>query len=236
MLSSAWRQTGLGHSPYIAEMEMRDTGLATRLACGECGIPVWKAKRKLLEEMDLHRLASWHVTNGERLGRMLINETPSMNTASLAARLDRAKRKNAVDVVWIDYIGLMQPVEKQKDAYHRMSRISNELRVLAKEMDLPFIVLAQLSRPVKGTTVAPPKLTDLRDSGEIEQDAEAVAFLHRPAYYDPAEDQRVEFIVAKNRDGQDGKEDLWFDGPGVRIMDKGVPSFNVALPDAVAPF
>lgn len=242
MLSSAKRQAWLGHHPYLAEMEMRDTGLATRLACGECSIPVWKAKRKAMDQHDLDKLARWHVEHGEQLGRMLINETPSMNTASLAARLDRAKRKSGIDVVWIDYIGLMQPNEKQKDAYHRMSKISNELRVLAKDMDMPFIVLAQLSRPVKGSAVSAPKLTDLRDSGEIEQDAEAVAFIHRPAYYDPAADDTVEFIVAKNRDGQDGKADLWFDGPGVRIMDKSsfAPTFNASLPntttDEPAPF
>ena len=220
MLSSAKRQAWMGHRPYIAEMEMRDKNLATRLACGECSIPVWRAKRKLMDQHDQAKLSTWFVDHGDHLGRMVINETASMNTASLAARLDRHKRKSGIDVVWIDYIGLMQPNEKQKDAYHRMTKISNELRVLAKDLDLPFIVLAQLSRPAKGSSVSAPKLTDLRDSGEVEQDAEAVAFLHRPAYYDRNADDTVEFIVAKNRDGQDGFAELWFDGPGVRILDK----------------
>jgi len=123
----------------------------------------------------------------------------------------------------VDYIGLLQPSTKQRPGYDRMTAISNELRVLAKEIDLPFAVLAQLSRPVKGAAVKAPVLTDLRDSGEIEQDAEAVAFLHRQKYYDQAADDTVDFIIAKNRDGEDGIATLAFDGPGVRMVDHYAP-------------
>ena len=221
MLSSAWRQAKAGHKPYVVEMEMRDSNLATRLACGECKIPVWKAKRRLMDGQDIDNLAQWHIAQGEPLSRLLVDETASMKVSALAARLDRAKRRNGIDVVWIDYIGLLQPSEKQRPGYDRMTAISNELRVLAKEIDLPFAVLAQLSRPVKGAAVAPPKLTDLRDSGEIEQDAEAVAFLHRPKYYDASADDTVQFIIAKNRDGEDGFAELDFDGQGIRMIDKG---------------
>lgn len=220
MMSAAWRQAKAGRRPYIAEMEMRDRNLATRLCCGECHIPVWKAKRRLLDEQDIDNMAAWHVANGDALSRLLVDESASMKVSSLAARLDRAKRRDGIDVVWIDYIGLLQPSDKQRPGYDRMTAISNELRVLAKEIDLPFIVLAQLSRPVKGHAVKPPVLTDLRDSGEIEQDAEAVAFLHRPKYYDPVEDDTVQFIVAKNRDGEDGIAYMDFDGAGVRMIDK----------------
>lgn len=231
MLSSAWRQAQLGHRPYIVEMEMKSRNLATRLACGENGIPVWKAKRRKMDAQDLEALASWHVSKGDVTARMIVDETPSMKVSALAARLDRAKRRNGIDVVWIDYIGLLQPSEKQRPGYDRMTAISNELRVLSKEMDLPFAVLAQLSRPQKGAAVSPPKLTDLRDSGEIEQDAEAVCFLHRPKYYDDSSDDTVQFIRAKNRDGADGMDELMFDGPGVRMLDKNafpgtVPAYD----------
>ena len=227
LLSSAWRQAKAGHRPYVVEMEMRDRNLATRLACGENGIPVWKAKRRLMDQQDMDNLAQWYVSNGDPLARLMVDETASMRVSALAARLDRAKRREGVDVVWIDYIGLLQPSEKQRPGYDRMTAISNELRVLAKEMDLPFAVLAQLSRPVKGATPKAPVLTDLRDSGEIEQDAEAVAFLHRPKYYDSAAGDEVQFIIAKNRDGEDGMEEMTFDGPGVRMLDKAMPG---ALP------
>lgn len=220
MLSSAWRQTKNGHRPYVVQMEMKDRNLATRLICGECGIPVWKAKRKMLNAQELDLMAQWHITHGEPLSRLLVDETASMRVSALAARLDRAKRRESIDMVWIDYIGLLQPSEKQRPGYDRMTAISNELRVLAKEIDLPFAVLAQLSRPPKGTEVKPPKLTDLRDSGEIEQDAEAVAFLHRPKYYDAGADDSVQFIIAKNRDGEDGFAELEFDGQGIRMIDR----------------
>lgn len=232
MLSSAWRQAKLGHRPYVLEMEMRDTNLANRLACGESGIPLWKAKRRMLDMQDMDTRGRWYVENAEALARMVINESASLKVSSLAARLDRARRKQSIDVVWIDYIGLLQPSTRQKAGYDRMTAISNELRVLSKEIDLPFIVLAQLNRPVKGTAVKPPMLTDLRDSGEIEQDAEAVTFLHRARYYDAAADDGVDFIIAKNRDGEDGIAQLMFDGPGVRMLDKvepllgQVPTFN----------
>lgn len=223
MLSSAWRQAKAGHKPYVVEMEMRDSNLATRLACGECKIPVWKAKRRMMDGQDIDTLAQWHIAQGDPLSRLLVDETASMKVSALAARLDRAKRRNGIDVVWIDYIGLLQPSEKQRPGYDRMTAISNELRVLAKEIDLPFAVLAQLSRPVKGAAVSAPKLTDLRDSGEIEQDAEAVAFLHRPKYYDASADDTVQFIIAKNRDGEDGLAEMDFDGQGIRMVDKAGP-------------
>jgi len=211
-------------------MEMRDTNLANRLACGESGIPLWKAKRRMLDMQDMDTRGRWYVENAEALARMVINESASLKVSSLAARLDRARRKQAIDVVWIDYIGLLQPSTRQKAGYDRMTAISNELRVLSKEIDLPFIVLAQLNRPVKGAAVKPPMLTDLRDSGEIEQDAEAVTFLHRARYYDAAADDGVDFIIAKNRDGEDGIAQLMFDGPGVRMLDK-VATTSIVYPD-----
>jgi len=219
MLSSAWRQAKAGRKPYVLEMEMKDRNLANRLACGECSIPVWKAKRGLLDQQDVDKRAAWYIHNGDALKRMTVNESSSLKVSSLAARLDRAKRRNGIDVVWVDYIGLLQPSTKQRPGYDRMTAISNELRVIAKDLDLPIICLAQLNRPMKGASVKPPVLTDLRDSGEIEQDAEAVCFLHRPKYYDKDADDGVDFIVAKNRDGEDGVARLMFDGPGVRMVD-----------------
>ena len=245
MLSSAWRQAQTGRRPYIVELEMKDRNLGRRLVCGETGVPIWKVKRKLASEADLDLMASWHVTYGDAQARMIVDEAATMTVSSLAARLDRAKRKMGIDMVWIDYLGLLQPSERKKSAYDRMTAISNELRVLAKEIDLPFAVLAQLSRPPKGDAVKPPRLIDLRDSGEIEQDAEAVCFLHRPKYYDQGAGDEVNFIIAKYRDGEDGMRDLHFDPEGIRMLDPSetmggipryrpaAPAFNPALPPTV---
>jgi replicative DNA helicase len=237
MLSCAWRQAQRGHRPYIAELEMKDRNLGRRLVCGEAGVPVWKSKRKVLAAVEVERMANWHIQHGDTLSRMIIDEASSMTVSTLAAKLDRAKRKHQIDVVWVDYIGLLQPSTKRQPGYERMTAISNELRVLAKDMDLPFAVLAQLSRPPKGTSVKPPALPDLRDSGEIEQDAEAVLFLHRPKYYDMGADDNVDVIIAKNRDGSDGIATLFFDGPGTRMLDwpSGTPTFDARLPIATPP-
>lgn len=228
MLSSAWRQAQAGMRPYIVELEMRDRNLARRLVCGETGVPIWRSKRNELSEQEMDLMAQWHITHGDAQARMLVDEAATMTVASLAARLDRAKRKQGIDMVWIDYMGLLQPSTRTKGAYERMTAISNELRVLAKEIDLPFAVLAQLSRPPKGATPKPPALTDLRDSGEIEQDAEAVCFLHRPKYYDPTAGDEVQFIIAKYRDGGDGMEELAFDPAGIRIIDKSAATYTSA--------
>lgn len=220
MISSAFRQAKLGHRPYMVEMEMKSRNLGRRLVCGEAGVSVWKAKHKQLTTTEEGLLAKWHIENGDLISRMIVNEASTMRVSALAAHLDRAKRKDGIDVVWIDYLGLLQPSEKQRTKYDHVTAISNELRVLSKDLDLPFAVLAQLSRPAKGATVTHPKLTDLRDSGEIEQDAEGVGFLHRPRYYDASADNTVEFIRAKSRDGEDGVDELWFDANGIRITDK----------------
>lgn len=235
MLSSAWRQAQMGMRPYVVELEMRDRNLARRLACGETGVPIWKLKRNQCSDRELEALAAWHVANGAHTARMMIDEAATMTVGSLAARLDRAKRRHGIDMVWVDYIGLLQPSVKVKGPYERMTAISNELRVLSKEIDLPFAVLAQLSRPMKGAAVRPPSLSDLRDSGEIEQDAEAVCFLHRPRYYDATAGDEVQFIIAKYRDGADGMEELAFDPSGIRITDglppRTAPVAAFALPD-----
>lgn len=232
MLSSAWRQAQLGHRPYVVELEMSNRNLARRLVCGETGVEIWKAKRGYLSEQEMDLMAQWHISQGDAQNRIVIDESASMTVSALAARLDRAKRKQSIDVVWIDYIGLLQPSTRQRPGYDRMTAISNELRVLAKEIDLPFAALAQLSRPPKTLSKEappPPRLTDLRDSGELEQDAESVCFLHRPKYYDSTAGDEVQFIIAKYRDGSDGMEELLFDANGIRILDKplDIPAFNV---------
>lgn len=219
LLSCAWRQANAGLRPYIVQLEMKSRNMATRLACGELGIPVWKVKRKQLSEQDIDEITRWQTANGAALERMVVDETSHMTTTALAARVDRAKRKHGVDVVWVDYIGLLSPSTKQKLGYDHMTAVSRELRIMAKDFDVPFAVLSQLSRPVKGSTPKAPSLTDLRDSGAIEQDAEAVCFLHRPKYYDPSAGDEVEFVRAKNRDGNDGRDLLHFDGERVRMTD-----------------
>ena len=220
LLSSAWRQAQAGLRPYIVELEMRDRNLARRLVCGETGVPIWNVKRGQCSEQELDLLAQWHVTHGAAQARITIDESSTMTVGSLGARLDRAKRRDGIDVVWVDYLGLLQPSGRVKGPYERMTAISNELRVLAKDLDLPFAVLAQLSRPPKGSTPKPPALPDLRDSGEIEQDAEAVCFLHRPKYYDANAGDELQFVIAKYRDGVDGMEELTYDASGIRVLDR----------------
>lgn len=239
MMGLAWRSACMGINPFIASMEMKDRGLVNRLICGECGIPVWQAKRgKLSDRQDMER-ATFYQTRHKELESILIDESPSLDTQSLLARVERAKRKHGTGIVFVDYLQLMNVRgERFKSRYERVTAVSEQLRIIAKQTDLPFVVLSQLSRQAAGkpgekAVVRRPAISDLRESGQIEQDAEAILLLHRPAYYDQEAGNELEVIVAKNRDGADGPVELAFDAEGVRVVD--APAFATPPRDIPGP-
>ncbi len=230
-VSLAWRHARMGGSVFFASMEMRDRGLVNRLICGESGVPVWKAKRRQLNGEQTQRMASFAIDHHAALERLRIDETAAMDTQSLAARIDRSKRKRGTTLVVVDYLQLMNVRgERFKSPFDRVSGVSEQLRIIAKQCDLPLVVLSQLSRGEKGA-VRRPSMTDLRQSGQIEQDAEGILLLHRPKYYDRTAGDELEVIVAKNRDGGDGVVNLLFDGEGIRVVDGPPQGMQVPHPD-----
>ncbi len=222
-ISLAWRHALSGGVPLFVSLEMRDHGLVNRLVCGEVGVSVWRSKRRELNDQETERMARWAMENDEALGRMVIDESAAMDTTTLHARVDRLKRTRGVSMVLVDYLHLLtMRGERFKSRYDRITAVSEQLRVMAKQTGLPFVVLSQLSRGEKagGGTPRLPSMSDLRESGQIEQDAETILLLHRPAYYDPAADNTLQVVVAKSRDGKDGIAELAFDAEGVRVVDK----------------
>ena len=134
--------------------------------------------------------------------------TPALSILDLKARARRLKRERNIELIIVDYLQLMQGPKNAENRQNEISQITQSLKALAKELNIPVIALSQLCRAVEQRTKKEPILSDLRESGAIEQDADVVIFLYRPAVYDK-EDQELKgiayLIVAKQRNGPTGR-------------------------------
>lgn len=148
-----------------------------------------------------------------------IDDTPALSVIDLRAKVKRLQYKNGIEVVFVDYVQLMTSGTKGKGVSREqeLSHISRNLKLIAKECNIPMIVLAQLSRGVESRSEKRPLLSDLRESGSLEQDADIVTFLFRPEYYDMLRDESGnsteglgEYIVAKQRNGSIGIAQMRF--------------------------
>lgn len=202
-------------------LEMTRDQLAQRMLSSEAGIPSEKLRTGNLEPDDFTRLTQ----AGELLSKTNIyfDETSNITVPEMKAKLRRMKK---VDLVIIDYLGLMKSAKPTENRVQEVSEITRNLKIMAKDLKVPVIACAQLSRgtETKGKSHKP-ALSDLRESGSIEQDADIVLFLYREAYYDneKADDEdrsdqtMSQCIVAKNRHGEIGTVDLHWDGQFTRF-------------------
>ena len=202
-------------------LEMTRDQLAQRMLSSEAGIPSEKLRTGNLEPDDFTRLTQ----AGELLSKTSIyfDETSNITVPEMKAKLRRMKK---IDLVIIDYLGLMKSAKPTENRVQEVSEITRNLKIMAKDLKVPVIACAQLSRgtETKGKSHKP-ALSDLRESGSIEQDADIVLFLYREAYYDneKADDEdrsdqtMSQCIVAKNRHGEIGTVDLHWDGQFTRF-------------------
>lgn len=202
-------------------LEMTRDQLAQRMLSSEAGIPSEKLRTGNLEPDDFTRLTQ----AGELLSKTNIyfDETSNITVPEMKAKLRRMKK---VDLVIIDYLGLMKSAKPTENRVQEVSEITRNLKIMAKDLKVPVIACAQLSRgtETKGKSHKP-ALSDLRESGSIEQDADIVLFLYREAYYDneKADDEdrsdqtMSQCMVAKNRHGEIGTVDLHWDGQFTRF-------------------
>ncbi|MFN4013683.1 MAG: DnaB-like helicase C-terminal domain-containing protein, partial [Aquificaceae bacterium] len=137
-----------------------------------------------------------------------IDDTPSLSTTDLRIKTRKLKKERGVEVVFVDYLQLLKPPARRSSRQEEVAEISRNLKALAKELSIPVVALAQLSRQVEHRADKRPQLADLRESGQIEQDADLIIFIHRPEYYkknpSPEEQGVAEIIVAKQRQGPTG--------------------------------
>lgn len=203
-----------GKDVAVFSLEMSKEQLATRMLSTEALVDSNKLRSGFLNSDDWIRLAS----SAERLCRisMYIDDTAGITVPHLKSKLRRMKN---LGLVVIDYLQLMSSAIKSDNRVVIISEITRQLKIMAKELDVPVILLSQLSRESDKRTDKRPMLSDLRESGSIEQDADIVLFLYRDAYYnkDSEEINISECIVAKNRHGETGTVKLGWDGQYTRF-------------------
>ncbi len=194
-------------------LEMSAEQLAMRLLASEAAVDGHRLRTGQLEDQDWQRLGSGLATLAE--ASIYIDDTPNCPLMEVRAKSRRIAQEHGLDLIIIDYLQLMSVPPKpgqQTNRQQEISEISRSLKALARELKVPVIALSQLSRSVEQRQDKRPMLSDLRDSGAIEQDADMVAFLYRDDYYDPDSEKKntIEVIIAKHRNGPIGSIDLYF--------------------------
>ena len=184
-------------------LEMSKEQIAMRLLSLESRIPLKKLRSGFLSDDELVKLTE--VASDISSAPIYIDDTASLSILELKAKARRLKRERDIKLIIIDYLQLMRSSRRVESRQQEVAEISRGLKALAKELNIPVIALAQLSRQVEMRADKKPQLADLRESGSIEQDADLVMFIHRPEYYKknptPEEEGIAEIIIAKQRNG-----------------------------------
>ena len=195
----------------IFSLEMAKEQLAQRMLCSHARVDFHKVRTGFLSQSDWPKLTNAAGTLAE--SPIFIDDTPSISVLELRAKARRLKSQHNIGLVIVDYLQLMRTSTRGMDnRQQEISEISRSLKALAREISAPVIAMSQLSRAVEARADKRPQLSDLRESGAIEQDADVVMLLLREEYYTPTPENRgiAELIVAKQRNGPVGTVNLMF--------------------------
>ena len=203
-------------------MEMASTEIVERMVAAVANVDAWKIRTGNLSDEDFSKISN-------ALGEIddspiLFDDTSNMNILELRNKARRAAHDYELGAIVIDYLQLLNGTDRYAgNRVQEVTEISRGLKTLARELEIPVIALAQLSRNVTGRDDPKPVLSDLRESGSIEQDADIVMFLHRPDYYHQNDDDYEEtnitqLLVEKHRQGPTGRIDFYFDKEHNRFM------------------
>ncbi|SHJ93461.1 replicative DNA helicase [Paramaledivibacter caminithermalis] len=197
-----------GASVAIFSLEMSKEQLVQRMLSAESHIEIQKLRTGQLSEDQWPKLAN--AMGPLAQAKIFIDDTPGINVMEMRSKCRRLKMEQGLDLIMIDYLQLMESHTKSDSRQQEISAISRALKILAREMDCPVIALSQLSRAPELRADHRPILSDLRESGAIEQDADIVMFLYRDEYYHPDSEKKSigEVIIAKQRNGSTGTVEL----------------------------
>ncbi len=229
------RETVNGGIVGFFSLEMSAEQLATRIIAEQAGVPSYKIRRGDISEPEFHRIAE--AARAMQTIPFYIDQTGGLTIAQLAARARRLKRQRGLDVLVIDYLQLLGASKTRSDSrVQEVTEITTGLKALAKDLNVPVVALSQLSRQVENRDDKRPQLSDLRESGSIEQDADVVLFVFREEYYlnsrKPHEGTpefeawwaaqekvhgKAEIIIGKQRHGPTGTVELAFDAEVTRF-------------------
>lgn len=203
-------------------LEMSKQQLVQRMLCSEGGIDSQKLRKGELDKTDWSKLVN--VANKVAEAPLYIDDTAGITVMELRSKARRLKAEKGLDLIIIDYLQLMQGRTGKGATDNRqqeISEISRSLKAVARELNVPVIALSQLSRSVESRQIKRPMLSDLRESGSLEQDADIVMFLYREDYYDPETVNKniTEVIVAKHRNGPVDTVKMFFKKEFTRFND-----------------
>nr|WP_028550636.1 replicative DNA helicase [Paenibacillus sp. UNC451MF] len=194
----------------IFSLEMGAAQLVQRMICAEANVDAGRMRTGFLESDDWEKLTMAIGALSE--ANIYIDDSPSVTVADIRAKCRRLKQEKGLGMILIDYLQLIHGRGKGDNRQQEVSEISRTLKQIARELDVPVIALSQLSRGVEQRQDKRPMMSDLRESGSIEQDADIVAFLYRDDYYDKESEKKniIEIIIAKQRNGPVGTVELAF--------------------------
>jgi replicative DNA helicase len=216
-------------------LEMSSEQLAARILSEAAEVPSEQIRRGDMTEAEFRRFVE--AAKALETCPLYIDDTPAIPISQLAARARRLKRTHGLDVLIVDYLQLVRPASAKDSRVNEVSEITQGLKAIAKELNIPVIALSQLSRQVENREDKRPQLSDLRESGSIEQDADVVMFVYREEYYKerekPGDDNleamakwqetmervhgKAEVIIGKQRHGPIGTVELSFEGRFTRF-------------------
>ena len=194
----------------IFSLEMGAEQLVQRMLCAEGNIDSQRLRTGKLEQKDWGKLTM--AMGSLSHAGIFIDDSPGIRVADIRAKCRRLKQEHGLGMIIIDYLQLIQGSNlSRENRQQEVSEISRSLKSLARELEVPLIALSQLSRSVESRQDKRPMMSDLRESGSIEQDADIVSFLYREDYYDSeSEQQNIEIIISKQRNGPTGTVELAF--------------------------
>jgi len=208
-----------GTAAAVFSLEMSKEQLMARLLCMDGEIDLQRFRRGWLHDDEWSRLRA----AGARLSALplFINDTPALNVMEMRGMCRRLARERGLGLVVVDYLQLMRAARRVDNREQEIAEISRSLKALAKELNIPVIALSQLNRKVEERSNRRPMLSDLRESGSLEQDADVIAFIYRDEVYNKESPKKgtAEIIIGKQRNGPIGEIELRFEGPSGRFLE-----------------
>ena len=210
---------------FFVSLEQSRIELVERLLCSQGKVDSHRLRKGQLSADDMSRL----VEAGDQLSsaKLFIDDSPAQGMLRITANARRLKMRHGLDIVFIDYLQLIEPENKRDSRQEQVGAISRRLKFLAKELEIPVVALAQVNRSSEDRQDHKPRLSDLRESGSIEQDADTVMLLHRPDAEPGQQGETIDIIIAKQRNGPTDTVTLTFLKPFMRFENFAVePPFS----------
>lgn len=211
---------GSKQAVLVFSLEMSKEQLVDRMLADEAGVDAWNIRTGNLSDEDFEKLS--HAMGVMAEAPIFIDDTPGVSVLEMRTKARRAAHERPLGLIVVDYLQLMSGSGKSygDNRVQEISEISRGLKLIARELNVPVLALSQLSRSVESRNPPHPQLSDLRESGSIEQDADIVMFLYREDYYNPQTDRQhvTDVMVKKHRNGPTGSVELYFHPERLRFM------------------